>query len=404
MSSRRDTVPLSKVCQFRRGLTYSKADESEHSNTVVLRATNIDAATQSLELADLRYIHDAVNVPDDKKVKQNAILICTASGSKSHLGKVAFIDRDYGYAFGGFMGLVVPDQTVEPKHLYYMMISPQYEAYIAGLSDGTNINNLRFNELGQFALPRPAIAEQRRIVGILDEAFAAIATARANTEKNLQNARELFQARLDQFLEALISRQQSTPLGEVCERVSVGHVGPTSQFYCDAKSGIPFLRSQNVRSGYLSLDGLQYVTPEFHASLKKSKLRAGDILFVRVGANRGDCCEVPSGHTELNCANIVFARPTGVSSTFVTRYCQSTIGRSLLLGMTTGAAQGVINTSSVAQLPVPVPSSDEQHQFVELMSEHETAISKLRSVYSQKLGQLESLKHSLLHHAFTGEL
>ena len=96
---------------------------------------------------------------------------------------------------------------------------------------------------------------------------------------------------------------------EVSTRVSVGHVGPTSEHYCDGDNGIPFLRSQNVRPRRLSEDGLNFITPEFHLTLTKSMLFEGDILIVRVGANRGDTCRVPAGYSQLNCANIVFARP-----------------------------------------------------------------------------------------------
>jgi type I restriction enzyme S subunit len=57
-------------------------------------------------------------------------------------------------------------------------------------------------------------------------------------------------------------------LDEVSGRVSVGHVGPTSEYYCDSTTGVPFLRSQNVRPGRLNLTGLQYITKDFHEQLR----------------------------------------------------------------------------------------------------------------------------------------
>ena len=96
---------------------------------------------------------------------------------------------------------------------------------------------------------------------------------------------------------------------DLCERVSVGHVGPTSEHFCPRNDGVLFIRSQDVRPGRLMHETAAAVTRDFHAKLKKSQLRPGDVLIVRVGANRGDCCVVPDGLGELNCANIVFARP-----------------------------------------------------------------------------------------------
>lgn len=81
---------LDEICNFSRGLTYSKKDEVETSNNIVLRANNIDLISNSLNFDELKYINSEIIIPEDKKVKANSIMICISSGSKSHLGKVAF--------------------------------------------------------------------------------------------------------------------------------------------------------------------------------------------------------------------------------------------------------------------------------------------------------------------------
>ncbi|WP_254509221.1 restriction endonuclease subunit S [Anatilimnocola floriformis] len=176
-------ITLGDVCEFQRGLTYAKGDEVNLSGNVVLRATNVDLNTNLLTFAELRYISDTVDVPAAKKVKLGSLIVCTASGSKSHLGKIAYIDQDYGYAFGGFMGMITPRASILPRYLFHLMTSGEYKEFIDGLSDGANINNLKFDDLKQFPVPIPPLPEQQRIVGILDEAFVDIATAKANTEK-----------------------------------------------------------------------------------------------------------------------------------------------------------------------------------------------------------------------------
>ncbi len=185
--------PLGELCEFQRGLTYTKRDEVAFSDNVVLRATNIDLTTNLLDFAELKYISDSVVVPESKKVKKGSLMICTASGSKNHLGKVAYIDDDYDYAFGGFMGMITPKSELHSKYLFHLMTSKAYKDFIAQLSDGININNLKFDNLREFQVPYPGHQEQKRIVGILDEALEGVATAKANTEKNLQNARDLFE-------------------------------------------------------------------------------------------------------------------------------------------------------------------------------------------------------------------
>ena len=258
--------------------------------------------------------------------------------------------------------------------------------------------------LNSIPIPVPPLAEQQRIVGILDEAFEGIATATANAEKNLQNARALFESHLQSVFTQRGEGWVDTRLADICDRVSVGHVGPTSEFYCDPSDGIPFLRSQNVRPGKLDWDGVQYITKEFHDRLRKSQIHFGDLLFVRVGANRGDCCAVLEAVAELNCANIVFARPTHGNAAFLERYCQSPPGRAQLLGMTTGSAQGVINTSSVAELVVPLPKESDQETIVNKFDDLHEETQRLATIYKRKLAALDDLKKSLLHQAFSGNL
>ena len=159
---------LGEVCTFQRGLTYSKDDEVEHSNNCVLRSNNIDLDSMSIVFDELKYINDDFVVSEDKKVKPNTILICMSNGSKQHIGKVAFIDKEYGYAFGGFMGLIKPNTEVSPKFIYYSCISSSYKHFLAGIGNGANITNLKFSDLQQYTLPVPPREEQESVVAELD--------------------------------------------------------------------------------------------------------------------------------------------------------------------------------------------------------------------------------------------
>lgn len=166
--------PISEICSFERGLTYGKDDEVANSKNVVLRANNISLETNELNFDDLRYINDSISIKPSKILRKNSILICTASGSKSHLGKVAFVPEEYGYAFGGFMAQLTPNDAVLPKYLYYLLVSPKFKKHLNDLSDGTNINNLKFSDIADFSCFVPDLLQQERIVQELDEALEAI--------------------------------------------------------------------------------------------------------------------------------------------------------------------------------------------------------------------------------------
>src|SRR5690606_21747763 len=109
---------------------------------------------------------------------------------------------------------------------------------------GTTIPSLVKSDLLTIDVPFiSSLPEQQRIVSILDEAFAAIAKAKANAEQNLKNAKELYESYLQGVFEKKDDGWEEKRLGELCERVSVGHVGETSKYYCDSNIGVPFLRS-----------------------------------------------------------------------------------------------------------------------------------------------------------------
>ena len=188
---------LGEVCYFERGLTYAKGDEVVTSSKGVLRSNNIDLITNSLNYDEIKYLREDFEIPTKKMVRKNSLLMCISNGSKIHLGKVALIEDDIDYAFGGFMGLLTPNEAIiHPRYFYYALISPAYKMMIQGLSDGANINNLKFADLQSFDIPIPPLAEQERIVEMLDREFEKIDALKANAERNLQHAKDLFKSNL----------------------------------------------------------------------------------------------------------------------------------------------------------------------------------------------------------------
>ena len=158
-------VELGEVCEFIRGLTYNKEDESSiPTRNAVLRANNIDLNTNSLVLSDVKYLSECNEYANEKKVLENDILICASSGSKAHLGKFALIPSGIDFYFGGFMGVLRHNDKVNPQYLYYCLTSVEYRNFIASLLSGANINNIRSKELLEFKIPLTPLTVQQEIV------------------------------------------------------------------------------------------------------------------------------------------------------------------------------------------------------------------------------------------------
>jgi type I restriction enzyme S subunit len=386
---------LGEVCETGAGGTPLKAHKDYYEGGTIPWLLSGEVSQGEIQKATNFITEKGLKNSSAKIFPKNTVLIAMYGATAGQVGILRF-EACTNQAICG----ILPNDRTIPEYLFYCFLSKKEELISQAIGGAQpNISQIKIKNT---RIPLPPLSEQHRIVSILDQAFAAIDKARAHAERNLENVKELFESYLQGVFEN--GTWEKKRLGELSERVSVGHVGETSKFYCDSSIGIPFLRSQNVRSGYLNLQGLQYITPEFHESLKKSQLKKGDLLFVRVGANRGDCCVVKEDFDKLNCANIVFARIKEGNVNFIDIYCQSTVGKAQLLGMSVGAAQGVINTKSVAELEIPFPPITEQQNIVRQLDALSAETKRLESIYQQKLLNLEELKKSILQKAFNGEL
>ena len=170
--------------------------------------------------------------------------MCIASGSKKHLGKVAFVENIEPLAFGGFMGLLVPKSEVYPKYLYYSLISPMFKDWIAKLSDGTNINNLNFSKIENFQIRLPPLDEQQQIVSILDEAFNRLAISGDQLNQKILNASEIYQTSLSSIF-AENENWESGCLGDVTGGVQTGPFGSLLHKSDYIANGIPIVNPAN---------------------------------------------------------------------------------------------------------------------------------------------------------------
>jgi type I restriction enzyme S subunit len=400
--------PLGEVCEFQRGLTYAKSDEVDVSNNIVLRATNIDLATNLLDLDELKYINDAVVVHAGKKVKRDSLLICTASGSKTHLGKVAYIDDEYDFAFGGFIGMLTPREGLLPRYFFHLMTSEAYKDFIAALADGANINNLKFSDLQRFPVPVAPLPEQHRIVAILDEAFDGIATAKANAEKNLRNARALFESHLQAVFTERGAGWVEAALSELCD-IKHGYAFEGKFFSSEGDYVLLTPGNFHEKGGYRDRGEKQkYYTGEIP---RDYVLNEGDLLVAmteQAAGLLGSPILVPESDKFLHNQRLgLVTQKYGTAWTnefffhvFNTQTVRKEIHRSA-----SGVKVRHTSPTKIGQVLVAFPTSAiEQKRIVAALASLADETQRLESIYQQKLTALDDLKKSLLHQAFSGKL
>ncbi len=171
---------LGDIGEYIRGVTYKKNQEINNleCGIKVLRANNITLSNH-LNFEDIKVINKNVKIRKEQYLKKNDILICAGSGSSEHIGKVAFIDTDFDYVFGGFMG-VIRIRELNSRFVYHIFTSNIFKQYLEKSLNTTTINNLNANILQNFLIPIPPLEIQQEIVKILD-AFTEL-----NTELNTE--------------------------------------------------------------------------------------------------------------------------------------------------------------------------------------------------------------------------
>lgn len=389
---------LEDAVEFQRGLTYSKKDEVDFSDNIVLRSNNVDLIKNELDFTELKYINPAIEVQESKKVKKGSLLICTANGSKSHLGKVALIDDDYNYAFGGFMGQVTPKEKLDSKFLFYLMTSDNYKKFINELSDGANINNLKFSVLGQFEIPLPPLPEQQRIVSILDEAFAAIAKAKANAEQNLKNTKELFESYLQGVFEN--GNWEKKELKELTTILGDGLHG-TPKYTIDGD--YYFINGNNLNDGEIEFkeNTKRVNVDEFN---KHKKNLTDRTVLVSINGTLGNVAFYNGEKIILGKSACYFNLKEHVDKGFVKYVLSSRYFIEYAHREATGATIKNVSLKSMREFKVPLPPLKEQQTIVRQLDTLRAETQKLEAVYQKKIDDLEDLKKSILQKAFSGEL
>jgi len=258
--------------------------------------------------------------------------------------------------------------------------------------DDKDRRGLNMGLIRSIEIPIAPLPEQQRIVGILDEAFEGIASAKANAEKNLQNARALFESHLYSVFTRRHAGWIGKTLGEVCE-----HVNGKAHEQGIGKDG----RFIVINSKFISSEGEIF---------KKSNealllLQPGDIAMVLSDVPNGKalakCFLVEEANTYTLNQRICLIR----SPKFHTKFLFYQLNRNKhFLSFDNGENQTNLRLKQVLSCPLCLPPLAEQQAIAENLDAMLEETQRLATLYERKLAALEALKKSLLHQAFSGEL
>ncbi len=329
------------------------------------------------------------------------VLICEGG----YPGRAAIWKQDEPIYFQKALHRVRFHEPERSKWFLYYLLSKDLDGTLKNHFNGAGIQHFTGEALAQFEVPLPPLPEQQRIVGILDEAFEGIATAKANAEKNLQNARALFESHLQSVFSQRGEGWVEKRLGEVAKRISTGPFGTMLHKSDYVPDGIPLVNPMNIVDSRIAPSNKMMVNEETRERLLSYVLKAGDIVIGRRG-ELGRCALVTEREEGWLCGTgSFFVRLSDcMDGKFFVALFGSQQFKVLLEGSAVGTTMSSLNHGILNDLRLPVPPIAVQRKEMAKADELLSEIQRLESLYERKLATLEALKKSLLHHAFTGQL
>lgn len=448
-------VFVSDVSELIRGVTYSKdhaTDKPQDGYTPVLRATNIQESRLVLD-SDLIFVPND-NVSANQRLRAGDIVVATSSGSKHLVGKSGLVHSDWRGSFGAFCAAIRPKANIESRYLAAFLQSPSYWKQVGKKALGVNINNLRRGDIESLTLPLPPLEVQREIVAELEKQFSRLDEAVANLQRVKANLKRykasVLKAAVEGRLvetEATLARRESrtyetgeqllqrileerrakwsgkrkyaepestnvTDLSELpegwtwasavqaCERVVDCH-NKTAPY---TSTGIPLIRTTNIKDGRLLLDDTRYVDqPTYEFWSRRCPPEPGDVLFTRE-APMGEAGIIPPGVKLCLGQRTMLMRPSpAISSSFLLTALLSPVVKDLIDRVAVGSGVKHLRVGDVERLPVPLPPVAEQTRIVAEVDRHLSIIREVETEVEANLKRAQALRQSTLVRAFSEE-
>jgi len=336
---------------------------------------------------------------------ENLILI-GEDGAKWGTGENTAFSADGEYWVNNHAHVIRPrrDRVLDQWIIYYLNGNDLSE-FITGMT----VPKLNQGKLKGIPIPLPPLAEQKRIVGVLDEVSGAIGVGQANAQKNLANASELFETTLNNIFTKKGEGWVEKRLEEITTKIGSGAT-PKGGASAYKSVGISLIRSLNVYDRHFTEKKLAFIDDGQSEKLSNVVVEVGDVLFNITGASIARCCVAPSEYLPARVnqhVSILRPKKDQISTEFLCYLMTSRRYKEQLFGIGDdgGSTRQAITKKQLQDLKVAVPKDIEAQKSIVLKLDNlGSQTQHLEAIYQQKLDDLSELKQSILHKAFAGEL
>lgn len=287
-----------------------------------------------------------------------------------------------------------PDVVI-PEFLPFFMQSDLFMRRAVEISVGSLSPTINWKTMAAQEFALPPVHEQHRLVDLL----LSVETVIDSHEAMASSLEQLVRSRVENFFNSLTGERVAA-IGDVATLITKGE-SPHWQGFSYINEGIPFITSENVLNGRLSLEPAKYIANDFHRKLKRSVIYPGDVLINIVGASIGRACVVPDSIKEANtnqAVAIIRFDDKHVLSGYFLRYFYWPKFQQNFLGKQVNTARANISLANIREAKILLPTLDAQRVLVDECASLEYA--KMSALCRKKDGL--RLKESILNAASSG--
>lgn len=315
--------------------------------------------------------------------------------------KCGVVPEDIGEANCANVILIRPKPGLLPQYLYYMINSPEAQIYLLGKRVGSAQQVVNTKVLKEWPVRLPPLDEQKRIVAVLDQAFAALDRARAHAESNLADAEALYQA----TIEELFAGRTAWPSEDLNARVRfVDYRGKTPP---KRETGVRLITAKNVRMGFIREEPREFILETAYDEwMTRGFPEVGDVLFT-TEAPLANVAELDTDEKVVIGQRLITMKTDRdqIAPRFLKWSLMSPQMQKDVRDKGTGATVTGIKASLLKKIPFYVPPSIEDQNAIAEKCEAAFAFrDSLTNTFERKLANLSNLRQSLLQQAFSGQL
>ena len=393
------TKKLADLVEVQNGYAFSSKDYSE-SGHFLMRIGNVQNGY--ISTADPKFIKLPADGSLQRFVLSEDDILVSLTGN---VGRVGVIQESHlPAALNQRVARISirKDSPATRELLLLFLCSDWFREELIGAGHGAAQQNVSTKDLVEIEIPVPPLAEQQRIVGLLDEAFEGLATAKANAEKNLQNARALFESHLQSVFTQRGPGWVESTIGAEIKFIDYRGKTPVK-----TASGVRLITAKNVKMGYLQESPMEFIAAaSYKGWMTRGIPQKGDVLFT-TEAPLANVAQLDTDEKVAFAQRIIIMQPNAarLDSTFLKYLLLSQPVQQRIRTKGTGATVQGIKASLLKLIEISFPKSlTTQEQIVSKLDDLREETQRLARLYERKHAALEALKKSLLHQAFTGAM